>query len=160
MATKLHVKKGDEVYVLTGKDRGKSGKVLEVHTKTQRVTVAGVNIVKKHRKPRPPAEPEGGIKEVPASIHVSNVKLVTKDKKAKAKTSAKAETKTKAKKSEAKAEVKKTETKAEVKKSEAKAEPKKAEAKAEAKKADAKPAKKATKKASKAKKKATKKKDD
>lgn len=103
MATKMHVKKGDEVYILTGKNRGDTGKVLEVHTDTNRVTVDGVNIVKKHRKPRPPAEPEGGIKEVPAPIHVSNVKLVTKEKKAKSKTKAakskpKAETKAKTKK--------------------------------------------------------------
>ncbi len=141
MGTKLHVKNGDEVYVLTGKDAGKTGKILEVHTKSDRVTVAGVNIVKKHRKPRPPAEPEGGIKEVPAPIHVSNVKLVTK-----AKTK-----KTKAKKAEAK-----TEAKPKAKKSEPKA-----EAKAETKKTEAKAAKKTTKKkAAKTKKKAAKKKKD
>ena len=46
--SKVHVKKGDSVYVLSGRDRGKTGKVLEVHTKTGKVTVDGVNIVKKH----------------------------------------------------------------------------------------------------------------
>lgn len=73
---RVHVKKGDEVYILSGRDRTKTGKVLEVHTKTNRVTVDGINIVKKHQKPRPPAEPEGGIKEKPAPIHASNVKLL------------------------------------------------------------------------------------
>jgi large subunit ribosomal protein L24 len=81
---KVHVKKGDQVYVLAGRDKGKTGKVLEVHTKDNRVTVDGVNIVSKHKKPRPPKEMEGGIKEEPAPIHASNVKL-SKDAKAKAK---------------------------------------------------------------------------
>lgn len=107
--SKLHVKKGDEVYVLTGKDRSKTGKILEVHTKTNRVTVAGVNIVKKHRKPRPPAEPEGGIKEVPAPIDISNVKLVKKAKK-------KAAAKTAKPKAEAKKPTKKKTTKKTTKK--------------------------------------------
>lgn len=78
--SKMHVKKGDTVYVLSGRDAGKTGKVLEVHTKTNRVTVDGINIVKKHQKPRPPSVPEGGIKEIPASIHVSNVQLFDKKK--------------------------------------------------------------------------------
>lgn len=76
-----HVKKGDTVYVTTGRDRGKTGKVLSVNTKTDRVIVDGVNIVKKHQKPRPPSVPEGGIKEVPAPLHISNVKLFEKGKK-------------------------------------------------------------------------------
>ena len=84
---KLHVKKGDKVVVLTGRDKGKQGTVLEVFPKKERVVVDGVNIVHKHQKPRPPAE-EGGIKEVPAPIHVSNVKKVEK-KAAKAKKSTK-----------------------------------------------------------------------
>lgn len=78
--SKMHVKKDDQVFILTGRDAGKSGKVLEVHTKTNRVTVDGINIVKKHQKPRPPSVPEGGIKEIPAPIHVSNVKLLDKKK--------------------------------------------------------------------------------
>lgn len=95
----VHVKKGDEVYILAGKNKGATGKVLEVHTKTGRVTVDGVNIVKKHTKPRPPAEPEGGIKAKPAPIDASNVKLATKaKKKPAAKSKAKAKTKAKAKK--------------------------------------------------------------
>ena len=72
----LHVRKGDKVVVLTGRDKGETGVVLEVFPKKDRVIVDGINIVKKHQKPRPPAEPEGGIKEIPAPIHVSNVKVV------------------------------------------------------------------------------------
>lgn len=84
--SKVHVKKGDKVVVLTGRDSGKTGTVLEVLPKKNRVVVDGVNIVKKHQKPRPPAEPEGGIKEIPAPIHASNVKKVeAKSKKASAK---------------------------------------------------------------------------
>lgn len=75
----LHVKKGDEVVVLTGRDRKATGKVLEVFPKKQRVIVDGVNMVKKHLKATAAGE-EGGIKEMPASIHVSNVKKVDKTK--------------------------------------------------------------------------------
>lgn len=85
----VHVKKGDEVVILTGRDKGKKGTILEVLPKKQRVVVDGINIVKKHQKPKPPAE-EGGIKEIPASIHASNVKKVEKPEKAtKKKTQAK-----------------------------------------------------------------------
>lgn len=100
--SKVHVKKGDSVYVLSGRDRGKTGKVLEVHTKTGKVTVDGVNIVKKHKKPRPPKDVEGGIKEEAAPIDASNVKL-NKDAKAKTKAkSSKAAEPKKAAKAEAK----------------------------------------------------------
>jgi large subunit ribosomal protein L24 len=86
----LHVKKGDKVVILTGRDKGKQGTILEVLPKKDRVVVDGINIVKKHQKPRPPAEPEGGIKEIPAPIHASNVKKVeTKSKKAAKKSQAK-----------------------------------------------------------------------
>jgi large subunit ribosomal protein L24 len=81
----LHVKKGDKVVVLTGRDKGKQGTVLEVFPAKERVVVDGINIVKKHQKPKPPAEPEGGIKDIPAPIHVSNVKKVEKKSKKKAK---------------------------------------------------------------------------
>ncbi len=93
---KMHVKKGDKVVILAGRDRGKQGTILEVLPKKERVVVDGVNIVKKHQKPRPPAEPEGGIKDVPAPIHVSNVKKVeTKSKAKAAKTTKKKATKKK-----------------------------------------------------------------
>ena len=71
MAAKLRVKKGDRVVVLTGKDKGKSGEILRVIPKECRVVVAGVNVMKRHTKPRP-GNP-GGIDEREASIHVSNV---------------------------------------------------------------------------------------
>lgn len=101
--SKVHVKKGDDVYVLSGRDKGKTGKVLEVHTKSGKVTVDGVNIVKKHKKPRPPKEMEGGIKEEAAPIDASNVKL-NKDAKTKGKSkSSKSDSKKPAKDSEEKA---------------------------------------------------------
>jgi large subunit ribosomal protein L24 len=103
---KVHVKKGDEVYILTGRDKGKKGKVLEVNTKANRVTVDGINIVSKHKKPRPPKEPEGGIKEEPASINASNVKLYV-DPKAKDKPKAAAKGKEKEGASEKKPATKK-----------------------------------------------------
>ncbi|CAM3884082.1 50S ribosomal protein L24 [Alicyclobacillus pomorum] len=71
---KLHVKKGDKVVVIAGKDKSKTGTVLAVFPKEQRVIVEGVNIVKRHTKPNP-LHPEGGIIEKEAPIHVSNVQL-------------------------------------------------------------------------------------
>ena len=71
---KMHVRKGDIVVVITGKDAGKKGKILEAQPKKNRVVVEGVNIVKRHMKPTR-AEPQGGIIEKPAPIHVSNVML-------------------------------------------------------------------------------------
>ena len=68
----MHVKKGDKVKVLTGKDKGKEGKILAVYPKKERVLVEGVNIVKKHQKPSQD-NPQGGILEQEAPIHVSNV---------------------------------------------------------------------------------------
>ena len=77
--TKLHVKKGDQVKVLAGKDAGKTGAVLEAIPRENRVVVEGVNIVKRHTKGRslPGAgNIPGGIIEKPAPLHVSNVQLV------------------------------------------------------------------------------------
>ncbi len=68
----LKVKKGDLVEVRTGKDKGKKGKVLKIYTKSSRVLVQGVNIVKKHMKQRSQDVP-GGVVELEAGIHVSNV---------------------------------------------------------------------------------------
>jgi large subunit ribosomal protein L24 len=70
-----HVKKGDTVLVLTGKDKGKKGKILLVDKTNQRVAVEGVNLVKRHQKPKPPAV-QGGIIEKTVPIHVSNVMLI------------------------------------------------------------------------------------
>ncbi len=69
------ITKGDEVVIITGKDRGKTGKVLEVHPAQERVVVEGLNLVKRHTRPRPPNEP-GGVIEKPAPIHWSNVALI------------------------------------------------------------------------------------
>ena len=71
---KLHVKRGDTVAVLTGDDKGKRGKVLEVFPKTGRVIVDGVNIQKKHTKPTQ-TNPQGGIIDKPGPINASNVAL-------------------------------------------------------------------------------------
>jgi large subunit ribosomal protein L24 len=72
---KIHVTAGDVVRVVRGDDKGKEGKVMRVHTKTGRITVEGVNIVKKHRRARNPDE-QSGIIEMPAPIHASNVMLL------------------------------------------------------------------------------------
>ena len=71
----VHVTKGDTVRVMRGNDKGKDGEVIRVHTKTGRVTVKGVNIVKKHRRARRPEE-QSGIIEMEAPIHASNVMLI------------------------------------------------------------------------------------
>ncbi len=71
---KIHVKKGDMVQVITGKDAGKKGKVLSVLPSKGRVIVEGVNIVKKHTKPTQ-ANPQGGIIEHEAPIDSSNVMI-------------------------------------------------------------------------------------
>jgi large subunit ribosomal protein L24 len=68
----MHVKKGDKVQVISGKDKGKQGVILAAFPRNNRVLVEGVNIVKKHAKPTQ-ANPQGGIIEKEAPIHVSNV---------------------------------------------------------------------------------------
>ncbi|WP_088006760.1 50S ribosomal protein L24 [Indiicoccus explosivorum] len=71
----MHVKKGDKVMVISGKDKGKTGEVLTAYPKNDRVIVEGVNIIKKHTKPNQ-ANPQGGIVNREAAIHVSNVMVV------------------------------------------------------------------------------------
>src|SRR4051794_29961264 len=68
----MHVKKGDKVMVISGKDKGKTGTILAAYPKQSRVLVEGVNIVKKHSKPSQ-VNPQGGINSQEAPIHVSNV---------------------------------------------------------------------------------------
>ncbi|MCS6822485.1 MAG: 50S ribosomal protein L24 [Microscillaceae bacterium] len=75
--TKLHVKKGDWVLVIAGDSKGKQGEILSVDTKKQRAIVAGLNIVKKHVKPSA-KNPQGGIIEKEAPIHISNLMLIDK----------------------------------------------------------------------------------
>jgi large subunit ribosomal protein L24 len=69
------IRKGDRVVLLSGKDKGKTGTVIEVRPREGRVLVEGVNIMKRHTKPRPPNEP-GGVIEKPAPVHLSNVALI------------------------------------------------------------------------------------
>ncbi|EPY01571.1 50S ribosomal protein L24 [Magnetospirillum fulvum] len=69
--TSLNVKKGDQVVVITGKDKGKKGEVIAALPKDNRVIVSGINLVKRHQR-QTPSNP-GGIVEKEAAIHVSNV---------------------------------------------------------------------------------------
>ncbi|RAK51071.1 50S ribosomal protein L24 [Phenylobacterium deserti] len=73
MAAKI--KKGDRVVVLTGKDKGRQGSVLQVFPKEQRVLVEGLNMVQRHTRPTQ-TDPQGGIKNKEAPLHVSNVAVV------------------------------------------------------------------------------------
>ncbi len=85
MSATMRIKKGDVVHILTGKDRGKEGRVLEARPRDRRVVVENLNIVKRHTKPRPirntsrmggaQVEP-GGVISKPAAIPVSNVMIV------------------------------------------------------------------------------------
>lgn len=68
----MHVKKGDKVKVISGKDKGQVGTILEAYPKKDRVLVEGVNMIKKHSKPTND-NPQGGIVTKEAPIHVSNV---------------------------------------------------------------------------------------
>ena len=73
--SKLHSKKGDTVYVNTGKDKGKTGKVIKVFVEEQRAIVEGLNIVSKNQKPNA-KNPQGGIIKMEAPIHISNLNVV------------------------------------------------------------------------------------
>ena len=75
MNKKLHIKKGDLVYVNTGENKGQQGKVLEVLIKKDRAIVEGVNMVSKHSKPNA-KHPQGGIIKMEAPIHISNLMLI------------------------------------------------------------------------------------
>ena len=70
------IKKGDEVIILTGKDKGKTGSVVRAIPENDRVVVANINMVKKHAKPNPAMGVPGGIIDKEMPIHVSNVALV------------------------------------------------------------------------------------
>lgn len=73
--SKLHIKKGDTVFVNTGEDKGKTGRVLEVLISKQRAIVEGVNMVSKSTKPNAQS-PQGGIVKKEAAIHISNLNPV------------------------------------------------------------------------------------
>jgi len=72
---KMRIKKGDMVMVISGDDKGRKGKVIKVMPKKERVLVEGLNIQKKHQRPRREGE-KGQIVEKPGPIHISNVKLI------------------------------------------------------------------------------------
>lgn len=78
-AIKMKVKKNDQVKIIAGKDKGKSGIVKAVFPKENKVVVAGVNVVTRHVKPSQ-ADPQGGRKTREAAIHASNVKLADDSK--------------------------------------------------------------------------------
>jgi large subunit ribosomal protein L24 len=75
MQKKIHIKKGDTVFVNAGENKGQQGRVLEVMRKTERAIVEGINLVSKHTKPNAKS-PQGGIVKKEASVHISNLMLV------------------------------------------------------------------------------------
>ena len=77
MQKKLHIKIGDTVKVISGESRGQEGAVLSIDREKMRATVEGVNLIKKHRKPSANS-PQGGIDEIPGSLHISNLMVVVK----------------------------------------------------------------------------------
>lgn len=76
MAITLHVKRGDTVEVLSGKDRGKRGKILKVFPSERKLLVDGINVSKRHTRPQPPKVPQGGILEKAMPLYASRVMLV------------------------------------------------------------------------------------
>ncbi|HEX9009119.1 MAG TPA: 50S ribosomal protein L24 [Holophagaceae bacterium] len=72
-ATKMKLKKGDQVVVIAGKDKGKTGTITKVSPSTNKVLVAGINMIKKATKPNPQTGEGGGLIEKEAPIHASNV---------------------------------------------------------------------------------------
>ena len=76
MAAKLKIKKNDQVLVISGRDKGKRGRVIEVNTQTGRVVVEGVNMIKKAVRPNRQRGIAGGIAEREASINASNVMVI------------------------------------------------------------------------------------
>jgi large subunit ribosomal protein L24 len=73
--SKLHIKKGDTVYVNAGEDRGKTGRVLKVYIEKQRALVEGINLVSKSTKPTAKS-PQGGFQKKEAPVHISNLNVL------------------------------------------------------------------------------------
>jgi large subunit ribosomal protein L24 len=73
----IRIRKNDTVRVIGGKDKGKTGRVLEVNRDTGRILVEGVQMIKRHTRPNPSKQIKGGIAEKESSLHVSNVMLLT-----------------------------------------------------------------------------------
>ena len=78
MVIKFKIKKGDKIRVISGEHKGSEGNVLKILTAKNRAIIEGVNLVKKHAKPDA-QNPQGGIIEKEASIHISNLSLITSD---------------------------------------------------------------------------------
>lgn len=76
MQQKLHIKVGDTVKIISGESNGQEGKILTIDRKKARAIVEGVNLMKKHQKPSA-KDPQGGIVEKEASIHISNLMIVS-----------------------------------------------------------------------------------
>ena len=74
----MKIHKGDQVLIISGKDRGRKGKVLEAYPKEKRLVVEGINMRKKHIRPKKSGE-KGQIVQSPGRLHVSNVKLICKN---------------------------------------------------------------------------------
>ena len=81
MAVKIKIRKGDTVRVITGTHKGAEGEVLRISKENNKAVVEGVNLVKKHNKPNA-QNPQGGITEKEAPIHISNLSLLTTEGKA------------------------------------------------------------------------------
>lgn len=79
----MKLKKGDNVFVLAGKDKGKSGQIIKVLPAKSKALVQGINMVKKHTKPNPDMGVTGGVVEQEAAIHLSNLAIWNSNKKAK-----------------------------------------------------------------------------
>ena len=77
--TTFHVHKGDEVLVISGSQRGRKGKVLEIITNSSRALIEGVNMIKKHVRPTQD-NPKGGVMEREGTVHISNLKLISRPK--------------------------------------------------------------------------------
>jgi large subunit ribosomal protein L24 len=78
MGTKIKIKKGDTVRVITGSHKGSEGTVMSISREINKATVEGVNMIKKHNKPNA-QNPQGGITEKEAPLHISNLSLLTSD---------------------------------------------------------------------------------
>jgi len=79
MPVARHIRRNDQVLVITGKDRGKRGRVLRMDAKKNGAFVEGVNIIKRHTKPNPQKQVKGGIVEKEAAVAVSNLMVLCKD---------------------------------------------------------------------------------
>ena len=75
----MNIKKGDTVEVISGKDAGTRGRVLVIDRKQERLVIEGVNMIKRHTRPNPQKNVQGGIVQREAPIHVSNVMVVSPD---------------------------------------------------------------------------------